>query len=420
VPRLWEESVAAPAAVREERTRILRDLLDQLDDVSDAAVEAITAEIPAYAEQGAAFLRDVRDQVRHHYQANLHCFLEDRMVTLEDITFVRSAALRRARVGFALTDYLNAYRVGQHVLWEAIVSCAGETHAGHAAALTLATPVMRYADFASTRAANAYVEYQQHVVADADRERRDLLEHLLSGEMPVRGPLLAAAEAHGIEPGVTTMVAAAVPVGADPDADVPRAASAAIAHFGMDGKRTLVVVRQAEIVAVPVLAPGDQESAVCARLEALQERLAREGMLLAMGVSTQACGVSELPRAYREARGALAFVAEAGGVAALPRLSPFDYLARRADPTARRLVDPRIATFLSDDRDRGGVLTGTIRAFAEADLNLRVAAEHLQIHPNTAQYRLGKIEERTGCSMRCIADLQALLVAIALDDEALP
>jgi DNA-binding PucR family transcriptional regulator len=102
-------------------------------------------------------------------------------------------------------------------------------------------------------------------------------------------------------------------------------------------------------------------------------------------------------------------------VVALPRLSPFDYLALRADDTARWLVDARLRTFLDEDRARGGVLTATVRAFADANLNLRLAAGRLQVHPNTAQYRLRRIEERTGRNPRRIADLLDLLVAIELD-----
>ena len=98
---------------------------------------------------------------------------------------------------------------------------------------------------------------------------------------------------------------------------------------------------------------------------------------------------------------------------ALPRLSPFDYLALHADDTARRLVDPRLRRFLEDDRQRGGGLIETARVFAAADLNLRVTAERLQVHPNTAQYRLRRIEERTGRNPRRIADLVDLLSAIA-------
>jgi DNA-binding PucR family transcriptional regulator len=130
-----------------------------------------------------------------------------------------------------------------------------------------------------------------------------------------------------------------------------------------------------------------------------------------------ASGVADLPRRYYEACSALECVTD-GGVSALPRLSAFQYLALRSDDTARRLVDPQLREFLADDRNRGGVLTATIRAFADADMNLRAAADALQVHPNTAQYRLGRIEERSGRNPRCVEHLVDLLVAIALDDSA--
>src|SRR4051794_4003539 len=399
------ETLAGPREGRAERSRILNALLDDLDPRADGAVAAIWGEIPAYGEQDERFAADVRDQVLRHYRANLHSFLEERDVTRADVAFTRGAATRRARDGFGLEDYLNAYRVGQQVLWQAIVAAAGPEPAGQAAALTLATPVMRYADFASTHVAHLYVEFQQYVVADADRERRALLEPLLAGQLPP----LAAASAYGIGPDTRMLVAVAVPVPRGPGVD---AAGAALARAGLGAARTLVVARHGEIVAVPTLTGGD-EAAVCARLEDVHEQLRQDGTALAMGVST-AAGAGEVPRAYQEARSALDCVADDGGVAALPRLSAFDYLARRADDTARRLVDERLRRFLAEDRDRGGVLTATLRVFAGADLNLRLTAERLQIHPNTAQYRLGRIEERSGRNPRHVADLVDLLVALAL------
>jgi sugar diacid utilization regulator len=410
------EHAAVEGEVRAERRRILVALLDGLDEVVERAVQALRAEIPAYRDGDARFLDDLRDQVRLHYRVKLAALLEERMVTLQDIAFVRAAATRRARAGFALEDYLNAFRVGQQAFWEAVVECAGETPLGQAAALTLAGPLMRYCDFSSTHAAHAYVEYQQYMVADADRERRDLLEHLLAGEVPTRGPLLAAAQAHGIAADSRMLVAAAVAMDAGADADAPHVGSAAIACAGLHDAKTLVVVRQAEIVAVLVLGADADACRLCDRVDALQSRLRSEGIALAMGMSTVASGVGELPRAYQEAQVALSGVGAEGGVEALARLTPFDYLALHADDTARRLVDSRLRAFLDEDRRRGRVLTQTIRAVAEADLNLRVAAARLQVHPNTAQYRLRRIEERTGRNPRRIADLLDLLVAIALDD----
>jgi hypothetical protein len=407
--------------VEAERRRICTTMLDRVEAVADASVRLIRDEIPAYRalQEEQRFIADVSDQVHKHHVMNMISLLEDRPVTLEEISFVRGAAMRRARAGLALEDYINAYRVGQQNLWDTIIAIAGETPEARAAALTLATPLMRYVDFASTHAGHAYAEFQQYAVADADRERRDLLEHLLAGKLPSRGPLLAAAQGYGLRADARMLVAAAVPVGPDPDADAPYAASAAIARSGLRELRTLVVVRQSEIVAVAALCADGDARAQCRRLEALQRRLLEEGTPLALGVSTVAAGVAELPRAYAEARSALECIAgDGGGVVALPRLSPFGYLAMRVDDTAQRLVDPRVREFLEEDRARGGVLTATIRAFADADLKINGAAEQLQVHPNTTQYRLRRIEERTGRNPRQIADLLDLLFAIELDERS--
>jgi sugar diacid utilization regulator len=188
----------------------------------------------------------------------------------------------------------------------------------------------------------------------------------------------------------------------------------AIARAGLN-ERTLVVVRQGEIVAVPVLRAGADPTKLCERIEDLQKRLSAEGTTLAVGVSTIAAGVAELPRAYQEARAARECLAGQSGVVAIPRLSPFEYLLLRADETAGRVVDPRLRTFLADDLAHGGVLSSTVQGVVRADLNLRAAAEHLHVHPNTAQYRLRRVEERTGRNPRRIADLLDLLVAIALE-----
>ncbi|MBO3749820.1 helix-turn-helix domain-containing protein [Streptosporangiaceae bacterium NEAU-GS5] len=424
--------------VRAERTRILSALLDDTHRLAALALEAMRAEIPAYAARDRAFHDDVRDQVVRHYRTTLAVLLEDRAPTAGDIGFTRAAAMRRARAGIALADYINAFRVGLQVFWDSVVERAGDSPAGHEAALTLAAPIMTYCDVASTYAANAYMECQQYAAAAAAGESRDLLETLLAGNAPSRGGQLATAHAYGLDPGTSAplLVVVAillgpqasgakegtadlrpVPAGVAGGAGAHHAACAAIARAAGNGTNVLAAVRQAEIVAVPVLGPGGDAVELCARLQRVRESLLAEGIVAAVGVSTVVLGTADIPCAYREARTALEFLPEDGGIAALPEITPFQYLALRADDTARHLVDPRITALLAEDRARGGVLTATIRAFADADLNLRASAERLQIHPNTAQYRLRRIQERTGCNLRRIDDLMELLVAIALYDS---
>ncbi|MEU0005734.1 helix-turn-helix domain-containing protein [Streptomyces sp. NPDC006314] len=420
-PALGAPPLSEP--LRRERQRILHAVHDRVEEVAETAVEVMRAEIPSYALQDERFFDDVREQVLEHYRMQLAALAGDRDMAPEDLVFSRAAALRRARAGFALEDWISAFRVGRQVLWDALLDCAGTSAEAQQAALSLVTPLMRYVDYASTHAAQAYVEYQQHVVADADRERRDLLDQLLTGVVPTRGPLFAAAQAYGIGPRSPMMAVVAVCVGDTRSGDLTTAengyaTSASISVAGPWAGRTLVVVRHGEVVAVPVVRAGMNAEDICAHFEAVQRRLARGGTMLSMGISTVAQGACELPRAYQEARAALDLVPGGGGVAALPRLSPFDYLALRADDLARQLVDPRVRALLEEDRGRGDPLAATIRAFAEADLNLRLAADRLRVHHNTAHYRLRRIEERTGRNPRRIADLLELLVALALRDGA--
>jgi hypothetical protein len=411
-------TAASADRVQAERLRIVYAQLDRVEQLAPEATRAICAAIPAYAAEGEELFADVVDQVVKNYRANLAMLLEDKILTLDDISFVRGAAMRRARAGVALEDYLNAYRVGQQFLWESIMASAEQTPLGQQAALTLATEIFQYTNFASTHAGRAYVEFQQYAVADADRERRDLLEHLLAGDLPARGPLLAAANTYGIAADATMVLTAAVPVDPEIDADALHGASATIARSALGTVSPLVVLRQAEIVSLHVLGAGFDTEALCGRLEELHDQLRKDGVALAMGISTVAGEVADLPRAYQEARSALELLTDEGGVAALPKMAPFDYLALRADDTAARLVDPVIRRFLDEDRERGGVLIATIRALAEANLNMRVASERLFVHTNTAHYRLNRVEQRTGRNPRRIADLLELLVAIALDDSA--
>jgi hypothetical protein len=406
------ESVERGDVVRVERRRILSTLLASLDSLVDAAVEAIRAEIPAYAARDEGFFGDVEEQVAAHYRTKLTAFLEERTVTLEEVAFIRGAATRRARAGLALEDYIAAYRVGEKVLWDAVVSAAGRSPQGQEAALTLAAPLMRYVDFVTTHAARSYVEFQQFALADADRERRDLLEQLLTGEWPAQPELRAAAGTYGVGPETPLVAVVAVASGG---ADAAHTVSAAIARAAGLKAPPLVVVRRDEIVAV---ASGADARGLSERVAAANGRLSAEGVPFAVAVSTVANGPSELPRVYAEARYAVVGLPESGGVVALPSLSAFEYLTSRTDDTVRRLVDPRVRRVLAEDRERGSVLATTVQAFADADLSLRVTAERLHIHPNTAQYRLRRLEERTGRSPRHFEDLVELLVAIALDEQA--
>lgn len=406
-----------PGSVQAERVRIVGCAYAHADDIADDVMAKIREELPGYGTDDPGFLADVHDQLARLSRTGLGALLERKRVTPADVTYARQAAARRARSGLPLVDYIAAFRLGQRAIWKSLLAHAGDSEAGREAVLSLAGPLARYTDLISNQATDAYLEFQQYVAAESGRDGQALMDALLDGTLPAGGPHLSVATAHGIGADRTTpllVVTAVVLEPAETQGETARLVSAAAARVGVNGLRTLSVVRGGEIVAIPALGGDGSAEQLCERLRAMRAELAAEGISLAVGVSTAVTEVAQIPRAYRQAQAALALLPEDGGVLALPQLTPFRYLLLRADDTTRQLVDPRVGAALADDRARGGSLAETIRAFAAADMNLREAAETLRIHLNTAKYRIGRIQELTGRNVRSVNDLVELLVAIEL------
>ena len=224
---------------------------------------------------------------------------------------------------------------------------------------------------------------------------------------------VAVARAAGREPDRPCVVVAAVATTASADDGALPQAARTLAGAIRGRVDPLTVTRHGEIVLVRVGA-REERVALRAPLAEACERAASQGVRLAVGVSTVQQGLSNLSAAYREASQALRRVAGSGGVLSLPDLSAFEFLTLRNDAVARRLIPPEIERFVAEDREHGGQLIDTLLAYADSDLNAKAAAERLLIHVNTAHYRLGRIEEKTGCDLRRLADVIDLLIAVRL------
>jgi sugar diacid utilization regulator len=389
-------------------------LVERREELSEDSLRQIRASIPTYAAiDDPAILADVREHVAENHDALAESLIRGRPVTEEDLAFIRPHAALRARRGMPLADFLQAFRIGHRVIWDAIVELADEDDEARAAALVAARLVMEFIDLASKHAAQTYLEAQQLLLAEGDRVRRDLLEDLLAGRELVPGPRLTAARAAGLDSGGRCLVVAAVPVTDLEDEFSLRSAASALARAAGGVLRPLAVVRQDEIVIVRSL-DGQDPCKLTEPIEQARRKLAGEGVGLAIGISTPFESTAGLPEAYREACTAIESLGPDGGVIALPDLSAFEYLTLRSDATARRLIAPAVRRFVEEDTASGGALTSTLLAYAAANLNAKVAAERLYIHVNTAHHRLARIEEKTGCDLRDLGDVQELLIAIRL------
>ena len=407
--------MVAPVVVTDPAIAALRTALEQrLDELSDLATAKIVSEIPAYRDFDEPMRRDVRVHVHAHLRATLEHLGSGRDVTREDLLFVRPHAARRAR-RVSVSDFVQAFYVGEQVLWHAALELA-QDEASRGAALALASHLPRYFEVATTHAAEVYVEAQEQLAATGERIRRDLLEDLLAGRELEPGPRLDAAAAAGLRKGTPCLVISATSQATAPaDEDLLRGGAAALARAAAGATLPLAVVRRQEIVLVVPTNHG-VASVLVSRLTEAQQRLAGAGLPLAIAVSTAVPELALIPDAYREARTLRLAHGASPGVVSLIEMSAFEWLTLRADATASRLITPAIHAFVAQDADEGGPLISTLRAYVECDLNARRAAERLHVHVNTAHYRLGRIAERTGCDLRRVSDLIEILIAARLAD----
>jgi PucR-like helix-turn-helix protein/diguanylate cyclase with GGDEF domain len=393
------------------------DALDQIvdalrarkDELVQLGVQRIFSEIPAYAGLAQpAFAADVREHVALHHDAVIRSIAARRPFEGDDFAFMRPQASRRpGRI--PLADFMQGFRVYMEVLWDAVLESAVDERTRDAA-LEAAGIVIRYINQAATEAAQVYLEAERLLLAQGDRVRRDLLEDLLAGRAPAPGPKLTAARDAGLHPPVPCVLIVAVPLVSPDDEHALHSVAVTLSRAVGGALPPLTVTRQDQLVLIArVDGEGDE---LVAALGAAHERLATTGTSVAIGVSMVQRGLDRVATAYEEAQAALERVRADGGLMALPAMSTFDCLTLFGPDTARRRIRDGIREFVAADLADGGVLTATLLEYARSDFNARLTAERLFVHPNTARYRLGKIEERTGCDLRSVADVIDLLIAV--------
>lgn len=396
------------------RAVLVKRLAERHEELVDATVERIAAEIPAYGDpRRRGLLDDVREHVSKHHEVLVGLLAANAAPTREDLLFTRRHTA--ARVGrIPIADYMHAFRIYQDVMWRALLEEAADGRRGPDA-LALVGLVLDYVNLATTFAAELYIEIEQLELAGGERIRRDLLDDLVAGRPVPAGAPQEVARAHGLGPTAPCLVLVAVPRALPGDELALRSASGTIARACASRLAPLTVLRHDEI-AVVAAAPDSDLSRTIAGLTEGYERLAKQQVRLAIGVSTVQPGLTGVAEGYREARGAAECLGPAGGVLALPALSAFDYLISFHNATAERLIAPRVRAFVREDLGSGGVLAATLRAYVDCDLNVKALSRRLYIHANTAHNRLNKIAELTGLDLRKLENVLEVLVAVRLAD----
>jgi sugar diacid utilization regulator len=309
-------------------------------------------------------------------------------------------------------------------VWQCLVRLLARSDNVLDASLALTTLTLSYTELISVALADGYLERQRGLIVERDRDRRDLLDNILQGTLDRHADTLRLASSFALVPGgdflVVILRGRGERIPQSPQA-LTHAAETLRRHFASGIAQPFVVVRHNEIVSIAPLARVRAASIAHLVRQAHAELTHADDTWIA-GVSTSCAGLLEVARGYDEARLALESASRqtTGGVCALLETRVSDYLVEHADATALRMV-PVVARRLFESSAASDiVLTETLREYARAEREVRVAAERLVVHPNTVAYRLQKLERALARDFSCFTDFVEVLTWLRLVDRARP
>lgn len=267
---------------------------------------------------------------------------------------------------------------------------------------------------------------------DARAVRAELAEELLGWRLPTGGRRHVAqrAAALGLDVDGRLQVAAIharrlpAPTGLKPSGPAAREAGPQVlgrvraeleAHLTSTDVPFVLTSRELDLV---VIAPEPLDRV----LEAPLHDLASAGGPLDGGIGRSAATVDGLPRSYLDARFALhqlAATVPGDGRSRMLRHADLDLITTLVCDADPALIAPRRRALF--DALGGPPLEETLRAFLDHRLDVSRTAAALHLHPNSLRYRLTRIEDRLGRSLREPSTIATLHVAFgfgwALDED---
>jgi hypothetical protein len=334
--------------------------------------------------------------------------------------FVRSHAEWRARHGVPLVASLHAYRLA-HRTYASITREPLLRHPAKKAALVSLTMLSDFwielFDQVGAVLAEQHAAVERLTAAQDDAAYAALTADLLRGIGPGDAEARRLAGLCGIRAGAPLAVAVLRPRTIETDAGVAaalrslaRLVDEVLPHAAF-GK--LIDIRGGNVTALVCSDKGAGRGLI----EALRRNgFARRGAAGAdIGVSRDTTEIARLPAALEEARLAAEFAGPARPLMHFSEIDITEYLVRRADAAAFRLV-PDWARLLDGGSSPAHALGRTIRAFADCNLNVKRTARRIGVHTNTVYFRLNRIKTLTGVDPRTYAGASALLTALRLQE----
>jgi PucR C-terminal helix-turn-helix domain/GGDEF-like domain len=426
----------AQALIRQWSERFRRDrvatetvlaLHDQADAIWRHAFALLQRESPEYRSSVDA---EFAHESKQHCNALLHMIVaiaagKVKPSEADPFDFVRTHAIWRARRQVPLIASLHAYRLAHRTYAEitrdALLRHRQTDAVPHSLAL-LSDFWIQFFDHVGTVLTEAHEIEDGVAVVRANRRYAGLIGDLLRGVAPGDAEAQRISALCGIREGapLAIAIASAHRGGNGVRADTEVALRSFVrmieqilpaAAFGR-----LIDLRGSEVT---IIACGETDTARRLSQALRQNGFARRsanGHGVRVGISSDVTEIAQLPRAAEEARAALDFAGDAKPVMHFADIELPEFLVRRADRVAFRLIPSWASRLHPTDADQSRELARTIQTFADCSFNVKKTARRLRIHTNTVYFRLNRIKAFTGIDPRTFSGTSLLLTALRLRD----
>jgi hypothetical protein len=390
-------------------------LVSRYAEIGKTIAARIVDEIPEYRRVAPDVIADLRAGASATAELLARTFASGSGVRREDLGFLRELAARRAHQGVSLDVFIHAYRVALLAYWDACADEASRLGISQAAGFRLASTAIDAIDTITTQAAEAYLREETRVRTQSGRAARDLLERLIHGQPTDPGRRHPAAP--GLDPtGQLLTIIGRVEQTTLAVGDALQLARDELEESMLLGTaRPLVMIRHGELV---LISPATSPRTKIARLRAARQRTMDEHNIdVRYGASVPSQGFASVQQAYREAALSLSYTSASRPIVSLDELSSLECAVIGATATTKAVIASKANGLLAlSDEDRAAAVE-TIRAFADADLNVTKAAEQTHVHPNTVRYRLQQIATKTGHDPRTFTGLVELVCILEITDN---
>ncbi len=401
------------------RPAVAGALAESLEETAEELETAIRDDIQAFTKSGNP---DVLPELRTHLQDQLteiHRLLGGaRTARLE---FVRRHATRLADQRFPLEATLHAYRVGLKVIgrWlrSATLASLGSSRNVNDALAAVTDFTIDYMDSVSTITTSEYVRRTRQLSeTEADR-RSQLLSLLLEGYDESDGRIAKLLRSAGYldqRQSFCVIVASSV--------------DAREMHNTARANRLLAATRKAledlpvralfgfhDYRVVAIVSATRRLSGWTAPQAALASRVSWPMLTLGnsvlVGVSADAPSTALIPKALHEAELALEVADAAQRVVEYSKIPLRTQLLHVAAGNVQPAMPAWASALKTANYKARGTLVATLRAYADADMNVLKSAKRLNVHPNTIYARMQRIRDVTALDPLRYHGLDEMLLA---------